>query len=1085
MKKILLFAYLILLSSSIMAQKHDVSGNITSSEDGLSLPGVSVFIKGTTLGTISDIDGNYKIENVNSNDTLVFRFLGYTVQEIPIANQIVINVVLDPSSQEIEGVVVTALGIKREKREIGYTMQTFKGEELQISNAPNVVDALSGRSAGVNVESSNGVEGGTTRITIRGNNNILDNNQPLIVVDGIPLENEPGLEDIGRGIDWGSAINNINQFDIEKTSILKGPTASALYGSRGANGVILITTKRGSKKKGIGVTYSYSYKLIHPYRYRDVQNKYGAGGPITFTEPEYFMDSTGLYHYPSDIHADLEYNGFPTSTGELFGYYGSAVSWGPEMKGQTVKWWDGKNRSFSPQPDNLKAFFNDGNTQNHNISFSGASEMASMRVSISRQDHTSIIPESKFDQTTINLGANVKISEKVKADIVVSYINYNRLNSPMLGESSNSFSKGLLYSYPRSWKGIELDNYMNSDGTRNEWAFYPFQYVSPYIVWDMYNNSTTLKRDKLLGAFSLTYEITSWLYAQGRLGLDMTLNQFETRNNPTDAFGLVNGFYENELGRDIVHNNDFLFSAHKENIAGTKINSKLSFGGAQYKRRLYGLKGKSGEWTNPWLFAMLNYSDPNQITYPNREFRTEKDINSLYAFLNLSYSNYLFLEVTGRNDWSSTLPKDKNAYFYPSVSLSFIPTEAFSIFPSWFNFWKIRSAVAGTATDTNPYELDFVYTLGNFGGNQTASLPGIIPPIDLQPQFANSFEIGTDVGIFNNRILADFTYYYIKSDNQIIESPIPVSSGSSEYKIRINNGELENKGWELILNGVVVNNQKFIFETGVNFSRNRNYVVSLGDGAKSIELANIWDKNGPAMAVREGEEYGTIVGYDYVYHENGQPILSDDGTTYKITENRVPIGNASPDFLGGWTMSFRYNGFSLRTLVDAKIGGDIYCGSYVTGLQTGQSPETLLERDGGGLAYTDPEGNIRNVGVILNGVYEDGTPNDKVVHYYFKYMPNAGGWGHIISTPGIVENTWIKMREISLVYTFPQSMIEKSKVFQNLSISIVGRDLFYFYTTLPDNINPEGLNGSGNAQGLEWASLPSSRSVTFGITASF
>jgi len=262
-------------------------------------------------------------------------------------------------------------------------------------------------------------------------------------------------------------------------------------------------------------------------------------------------------------------------------------------------------------------------------------------------------------------------------------------------------------------------------------------------------------------------------------------------------------------------------------------------------------------------------------------------------------------------------------------------------------------------------------------------------------------------------------------------------------------------------------------------------VISLGDGAKSIELADIWGQDGPAMAVSEGEEYGTIVGYDYVYHENGQPILSDDGTTYKITENRVPIGNASPDFIGGWTMRFRYKGFTLRTLVDAKIGGDIYCGSYVTGLQTGQSPETLLERDGGGLPYTDPEGNVRNVGVVLNGVYEDGTPNDKVVHYYFKYMPNAGGWGHVISKPGIVENTWVKMREISLIYNFPRSLIEKTKVFQNLSISIVGRNLFYFYTTLPDNINPEGLNGSGNAQGLEWASLPSSRSFTFGVTASF
>ena len=1094
MKKVYLLLLInLIFLAAVFAQTTTISGIVRSSEDEQGLPGVTILVKGTTKGTITDIDGNYQLSQVSANDTLVFSFLGFVSQSIGVGNQTTINVTLAASAQEIEGVVVTALGVKREKREIGYTMESFDGEDLQISNAPNVVDALSGRSAGVNVANANGVEGGTTRITIRGNNNILDNNQPLIVVDGIPLENDPGLEDIGRGVDWGSAINNINQADIAETSILKGPTASALYGSRGANGVILITTKRGSKKRGIGVSYSYSYKLIQPYRFREVQNKYGAGGPISFTEPSYVLQDTAnmIYDYPASLHADLEYNGEATSTEELFGYYGSAVSWGPAMDGRLVNWWDGEVRSYDPQPDNLRLFFDNGNTQNHNLSFSGAGEMGSMRVSISQQNHTSITPESEFDQTSINLGANINISKKVKADVAVSYINYHRLNSPMLGESANSFSKAQLYSYPRSWKGLELEQYASADGTRKDWETYPFQYVSEYIAWDLYNNTTTLDRDKLLGAFTLTYDITPWLYAHGRLGLDYTLNQFETRNNPTDALGLVDGFYQNELGRDMVNNNDFLFAAHKENIAGSKISAKLSFGGSGYKRSLYGLRGKSGEWTNPWLFAMLNYSDANQITYPNenpdnsREYKYEKEINSLYGFLNISYSNYLFLELTGRNDWSSTLPSDKNSYFYPSASLSFIPTEAFAFFPSWFNFWKLRTAIAGTATDTDPYELDFVYTLGNFGGNQTASLPGVIPPIELQPQFANSYEIGTDVGLFDNRITLDFSYYYIKSNNQIIESPIPVSSGSANYQIRINNGVLENKGWELILNGVVMQREGLVIETGLNFSRNRNYVVSLGSGAKSIELANIWDKNGPAMVAREGEEYGTIVGYDYVYHENGQPILSDDGTTYQITENRVPIGNASPDFLGGWTTRTSYKGFTLRTLIDTKWGGEIYCGSYVTGLQTGQSPETLLERDGGGLPYTDPDGNVRNVGVVLDGVYADGTPNDKVVHYYFKYMPNAGGWGHIISTPGIVENTWVKMREISLIYSFPQKLVDKTKVFQQLSLSIVGRDLFYIYTTLPDKINPEGLNGSGNAQGLEWAAMPSTRSITFGITASF
>ncbi|MCB0807287.1 MAG: SusC/RagA family TonB-linked outer membrane protein [Bacteroidales bacterium] len=1095
MHKFLLFLIIVTCFPVILlAQQQTISGTVTSSEDGLGIPGVSILIKGTTQGTVTDVDGNFTLKSVSPSDTLQFSFLGFDTKEMMAGANKTISVSLKPSAKEIEGVVVTALGVKREKREIGYTMESFKGEDLRISNTSNAIESLSGRSAGVNVTTVNGVEGGTTRITIRGNNNIADDNQPLIVVDGVPMENEPGLTNIGRGVDWGSTINNINQEDIESMNILKGPTASALYGSRGANGVLLITTKRGEKKKGLGVKYSYSYKITNPYKYRDVQNKYGAGGPLTLTEPTYDeveVDGELVQQYPEFYHSD---NGpYGMSTQELFGYYGTAVSWGPEMLGQKTLWWDGKIRNYSPQPDNLKLFFSNGNTQTHNLSFSGASDMGSIRISMTRTDVKAIVANSNFDQTTINMGSRINVSEKVHADLAFSYINFNRNNSPVLGEDQNSFSKGLLYCYPRSWKGIELDAYELRDGTRNEWGGnYPFDYISPYVVWEQYHNSTIFSRDKLIGAFTLTYDVTPWLNVLGRLGLDFNLNQFETRNDPTDDLGLLNGFYQNELGRDIVNNNDFLITFHKEELFHSKFNGKVSFGGTQWQRRQYGVRGKSGtEWTNPWLFSMINYGNANDIVYdwdindPStwREYRYEKSINSLYTFINLGYDDFIFMELTGRNDWSSTLPSYSNSYFYPSVSLSFIPTEAFDFGIGWFNFWKVRGAVAGTATDTEPYQLSSVYYLGTFANQHTSYLSNKIPPLELQPQFANSYELGTTVGLFDNRLNFDFTYYYIKSDNQILDSPIPVSSGASE--IRINNGVLENKGWELILSGVALNQNNWVVETGLNISRNRNFVVSLGDGAKTLLLGDIWGLNGPAIVVREGDEYGTIVGYDYVYHENGQPILNDAGTHYQYTDTRVPIGNSSPDFIGGWWTQVRYKSFTLRTLIDTKWGGDIYCGSYVTGLQTGQSPETLIERDGGGLPYTDPDGITRNVGVILPGVYADGSPNDKVVHYYHKYLPNAGGWGHFISTPGIVENTWVKFREISLVYRVPQKLVQKTKVFQDFTISVVGRDLFYLYTTIPDNINPEGLNGAGNAQGLEWASMPGTRSFTFSVSASF
>ncbi|OQX79031.1 MAG: hypothetical protein B6D64_05460 [Bacteroidetes bacterium 4484_276] len=1084
-RKILLLIIFILGTLAGTAQDLTVTGTVTSSEDGIGMPGVSVYVKNTYRGITTDVNGTYVITGLNRTDTLVYQFLGFFQVEEQVGERSQINVVLVPEAQHLEEVVVTALGIKREKREIGYTTQSFEGSELEKSNAQNVVTALSGRSAGVQISEPDGIEGGTTRIVIRGNNNLTTDNQPLIVVDGVPLENEPGLTNIGRGQDWGSAINNINQADIEDVSILKGPTASALYGSKGANGVVLITTKRGKKQKGVGINYCFNYKILNPYRYRDVQNSYGAGGPLTLSGPAFMEDSSGTYIYPTSTHTNNGPFGKPTS--ELFGYYGTAASWGPKMEGQMVKWWDGKMRPWSPQPDNIKLYFDNGSTATHNLSFSGGSDLGTIRVSMTRTDHSPIIPNSNYDQTTINLGSNINISSTLKADVAVSYINFNRLNSPNIGESYSSFSKGSLYSWPRSWKGIEEQYYANPDGTRNEWGGnYPFWYISPYTWWEFYNNNTSLARDKLIGSFSLSWNITPWLTAMGRLGIDFTSDHRDTRFNPTDLTGTLDGYYESELSRQKVINNDFLITAHKNNFLDSKLDVKWSLGGTHYQRRYYRTKAKSGKWIDPWLFNSSNFENPEQITYQadnRREAWNDKDINSLFSFLNLGWDNYLFMELTGRNDWSSTLPANNNSYFYPSLSMSFIPTEAFSFKSSLLNFWKLKGSLAIAATDTYPYQLDFVYYSGTFGNSQTSQLDPTIPPLELAPQRAKSYEFGTTLGMLNEHLSLDFTYYHINSDNQILTLPVPTSSGATG--IVINNGELENKGFEIILNYVILNKPDLVFETGINFSRNRNYVISLGESSEPLELANIWGLNGPAIAVREGDEYGTIVGYDYVYHENGQPILSDDGTTYKITENRVPIGNASPDFIGGWSMRLIWKGFTLSTLVDTKWGGDIYSGSQVIGLQTGQAPETLLEREGGGLPYTDPDGITRNVGVILPGVYEDGTPNEKVVHYYFKYMPNAGGWGKFISTPGIIENSWVKMREISLTFTVPATVIEKTRIFQTLTLSAVGRNLFYFYSSLPNKINPEGVMGSGNAQGLEWASYPGTRSISFGITASF
>lgn len=1110
MKKILLsLSFLLIIASALLAQEKTISGQIISEEDDLGLPGVSVVVKGSVntklVGTVTDVDGAFSLSGIRETDTLVVSYIGYQTQEIAVGKENIFNIVMLMAANELAEVVVTALGVKRQKREIGYSTQKIEVAEVVQSNTPNVLDAIIGRSAGVNISLGDGIDGGSTRATIRGNNNISGDNQPLIVVDNVPMENTPGLTNIGRGVDWGNPIGDINPMDIEEYSVLKGGAASALYGSRGANGVILITTKRGKKDKGIGVTYNYTYKLIEPYRYREVQNTYGHGGPISFTPPSFPMDGDTLL-YPGIYGTDnliLNQQGETSSTAAEFGYYGSAVSWGPKMEGQMVRWWDGKMRAYSPQPDNYKSTFHNGFTSTHNISASGGSDKGTMRVSITRQDHQAIIDNSDYDRTTINLGANVKISRRLFADVSFSYINYNRLNSPILGEEANSFSKGYLYSWPRSYQGIDKQNYANPDGSRNEQEGYPFLYISPYLWWNYYNNNTDLQRDKYLGALTVTYDITSWLNLMGRVGRDFSLEQYETRHKPTDVIGLKDGYYGKSMSRTFSDVYEVFLTAEKANLFKSKFSSKLMLGASRWNYDYYAMNGHSGTWYYPNMYTFFNYTETTYATdangqtivdrignsagdmVPGESISRERN-NSVFAFLNMSWDNYLYVEMTGRNDWSSTLPPDANSYFYPSVSVSFILSEAFHFADKvpWLNFLKVRGGIAQTATDTDPYKLDFYYNTGVFGGEQTSSFPGSIPPYNLAPQRVNAYETGINVGVLKNRIDLDFTYYYTYSYSQILENlPIPISSGASG--ITINEGVITNNGFEIVLNAVPIQTRNFLFKTGINISRNRNYVLSLGENAEIYPLADIWGLNGPAMALREGDAYGTIYGYDYVYHENGKPIVNDEGTKYLITDTRVPIGNASPDFIGGWYTEFYFKGFRLSTLVDAKIGGDIYCGSYVIGLQTGQSPETLIEREGGGLPYTDPDGNTSNIGVILDGVYTDGTPNDKVVHYYYKYLPNAGGWGKVISTPGILENTWIKMREISLSYTFPQKLIEKSKVFQNLTLSLVGRDLFYIFTTLPDKINPEGIMGSGNAQGFEWASMPSSRSFTFGISASF
>ncbi len=1089
MRKVYFFLILFLcMGFSIKAQDIKVSGYVTSAEDGYGLPGVTIQVKGTSNGTVTEIDGDYSI-TVGSRDTLTFSYVGYQTQNIPVNGRNQIDVVMKNDAMMLDNVVVTALGIKRQKRELGYATEDISGADLTRSGSDNVINSLSGRSAGVQIITGDGVSGGSSRIVIRGNNSIFGDNQPLIVVDGVPMTNEGGVTGWDGGQDWGTALNNINQEDIEDLSILKGPTAAALYGSRGGNGVVLITTKKGKKQQGLGINFSSTYKITDPYGYRDVQNKYGAGGPVSFMTPTLTQDANGNYIYNGNYNSDQGPEGEPTNT--TFGYYGGAVSWGPVMDGTEMLWWDSVMRAYSPQPNNLSMLYKNSHSFTNNVSFQNAGDFGSIRVSITDDRSDAIIDNCNLKQTTFNVGSLLNISEKIKADISFTYFDFHRLNSPILGESYSNFNKGLLYSWPRSWQGIESTTYEQADGSMTEWGNYPFQYINANTFWTFYNNNTTLDRDKAYGSIRLTYDITDWLTLAGKTALDFSLDQYETKNKPTAVDGMTGGYYKQNMTRDYTLDADFLLTAHKDYIFGSLFKARLSFGGERFYRNTYGLWAGTGTWAYSDLYTFYNYisGGANPITsgmLPG-ESRYEKQVNSLYGFLNVSYRDYLFLDVTGRNDWSSTLPMNNNSYFYPSATLSFIATEAFKINWGPISFLKFRGSAAMTASDDSPYQLDFTYNTGSFGGQLTSTLPTQVPPIQLKPQRQRSYEFGVDFGLWD-KFNMDFTYYDIYSWDQILASPMAVSSGSSSA--RINTGVVTNKGIEAIMNYNVFQKPDSYLQVGLNFARNTNRIVDLG-GADMYILSEVWGSNGPAIAVQEGEEYGTIYGWDYVYaydaNGNKRPVLNAEGTEYLKTNQRVPVGNCAPLVTGGINMKYNYKNLSVYALVDAKLGGDVYCGSYVISMQTGQSNETLYEREGNGLPLYDAEGNfLGNYGVILPGVQVDPetgavTENEQVVHYYYKYMPNYGGWGNYLTTPGIVNNTWIKLREITVSYNFPSRILEKLKVFQNASISVTGRDLFYIYKSLPDNINPEGTLGTGNAQGLEYGSFPMTRSFIFSL----
>lgn len=1112
---------LLMIGMPVIAQS--ITGQVTGSDGGSPLPGVSILVKGSTTGTTSDASGKYSID-ASKGSTLVFSFIGFDTQEVVVGNTSVIDVTLKEDNLQLNEVVVTALGIQRDSRQLGYSAQRIASRDITQVSPPNMAQGLMGKVAGLNISVPNGVEGSSQRIVIRGNNSLLGNNQPLLVIDGVQVqENAMGLDnksgtqsnDLGAMKDWGSYLNFINSDDVEDVNILKGPTAAALYGARGANGVILITTKKGAKKPGLGIDYNFSTRWTEAYRFQDLQNEYGYGGAIGLwsADKPFPTDAQGNPRYPAE--APWSGAGIPDkfasqgavpgglNSWQLFSWYGTGASWGHKLDGTEITWWDGVKRKWEANPDNIKSYFRTGNTTTHNVSFSGGGEFGTVRVSLSRSDNRAIVPNSNFNQTSVNVGSNIDISKRIKAEATSSYTRFNRLNTPNIGDN-NSWTKFMVYGMSRDYKNIEKDVFRNADGSKNLFDNNTFPMSYPYggygkdIYWNTYEKNTDLKRDQLLGSVKLSAEVTPWFNLVGRTGIDYNTNEFESKYKPIDAAGLQ-GEYGFEMNKNYTITSEVIGTLKADKLFVDGLNGSLTFGGSNWYNRYHGSKQwNPGPFSVPFQYFLRNVSQNMGTDYTKwlpEEYRQESKINSLYGIVDLGYKDFLFLQVTGRNDWSSTLPTATNSFFYPSASLSFVFTEAFGMesSKSWLDFGKLRLAYAGSANGTDPYRTSYVYNAGAFGGSPTRFLQKSLPPLALQPQRSKSFEVGAQFGFLKNRVGLDFSYYKINSTSQILSAPLPVSSGVES--VTFNTGELQNQGFEFILRGSIIKRNNFSWDATLNGAHNINKVISLDEGVETYPLGDVFGITyGAAQQVRVGQNYGTIYGYDYKLNDKGQRIVqrimdADGkkviGTKYVTTDTPVAIGNSTPKLTGGLSNNLRYKNFSLYALIDYRLGGQIYSTDYAVAMGNGLAPETLKERNGGGLPYTYPDESKANHGVILEGVFEDGTPNTDVVNYMFKYASVYGGWSdiHMPRSASVFNNSWAKLRELSLTYTVPKSITSKTKVFQGLSLSLIGRDLFYLFTTLPDRLNPEGVNGIGNTQGLQWAAFPGARTYGFSIKA--
>ncbi len=1132
MKKLSLALVLTLFGVSAMLAQRTIMGTVTG-DDGSSLIGATVLVKGTSSGTITDIDGKYSIRVPEGANTLVFSYTGFSTEEVLLGASNVVDLVMK-SGQLLDEVVVTALGITRAERSLGYSVEAIDGAELTAVRDPNLINTLSGRAAGVTVVGSSGNLGGSSRITIRGIKSINGNNQPLFVLDGIPMDNSNFTSNNqargGGGYDYGNAIQDINPEDIESISVLKGQAASALYGSRGANGVIIVTSKKGKSRKGIGVTYNSSMTFDRIAFSPKYQNEYGGGVDL---RPFGRTDNTGQYQVPY-----IQFNSAGDTVGtfqsfDLVPFYGVDESFGARFDQGTAEhfenlsnltfasgqnrfdfyngygnvnddhlmfrdwnsWdeWDtnnfGKSRRWEANEGNPLDFFNTGQTYSNNLAFEGGNDNSSFRLSLNRLDQKGTIPNSKLERNTVSFNGSLTLSKKLTAFVGANYVGSKvngRNGTGYDGSAGRNVSQMFNQWWHRHLRFSDLKDYRNPDGTQRTWNRVsatdgsPQYWDNPY--WTIYENYQNDSRNRVFGNVGLTFTPIEGLSITGRMLTDV----YQDRREERIAVGSVGIPFYSEDVYDVRESNADL-NIRWEKYLNDDFSVNAFVGGNKLWRGINRTLGQTRGGLNvPGLYRLQNSLERPVLT----NTRTDREINSLYGGLGFGFKSMVYVDLTGRNDWSSTLPVDNNSYFYPSATVSFIFSELMQ--NDILSFGKVRLGWASVGNDTDPYNIFNVYTAtDNFGNSPSYTVPNTLNNNALKPEKTNSIEAGLDLRFLKDRLGIDVTVYDGKTTNQII--PLGTSPATGFNRQFINAGEISNKGIELSLNINPVKLQDFKWDIAFNFGKNKNEIVDLN--AADPTLTNLPIVNAPfavSFNAYEGQPYGTILGYDFIYDADGNKLVDPNSGTYLTTSTVVPIGNVLPDFTGGVTNTFIFKGVTVSAFIDFRKGGDIFSLTNVWGKYSGLLEETVengirengivvegtyaqLDADGVPIVANDPNPKVDG-DEIYQSTGEKNTINiDAQTHFF------ANG-GYTIGAADVYDGSFVKLREASIGYTFPKTLFNNK--IQDLKLSLVGRNLAILYKNVP-HIDPDNAISAGNVQGLEGGQGYSTRSIGINLSLKF